>query len=407
MIKHFHIDNFKSLVDFRLNPAGGSLAKFTCLVGLNGAGKSTVLQALDFVGHLASGEIEKYLNAREWKPSDMLSKFASRKQLISFEVGLDLGFDEDVIWKAAYNTSQDRCTSEEVLLGTKRQLRLQAGELVYQSREPLFTGKAQLDERLSIGKLKQSGSSLSLLKVESLGPVLAKLKAFTETLKSLDMLSPQSMRKRAREGSDIGYNGERLSAFIHGMSVLRRKLLLSDLQTFYPRLESLETRAVKAGWKDLSFAEGYLDADGKPMVSSARHINDGLLRVLAVLAEVQPASEPTGDGHSNRGCVLFDEIENGINPELVRGLVDFLRTASPQVIVTTHSPMILNYLPDDEARRAVLLIYRNTLGHTQAVRFFDQPSANERLGLLGPGEVFVDVDLRKLSAQAAEQASVA
>ncbi|MFY8134268.1 MAG: AAA family ATPase, partial [Aquimonas sp.] len=55
MIKHFYIDNFKSLVDFRLSPEGGSLAKFTCLVGLNGAGKSTVLQALDFIGHLASG----------------------------------------------------------------------------------------------------------------------------------------------------------------------------------------------------------------------------------------------------------------------------------------------------------------------------------------------------------------
>ncbi len=403
MIKHFYIDNFKSLVDFRLSPEGVSLAKFTCLVGLNGAGKSTVLQALDFIGHLASGEIDEWLKAREWKPRDMISQFARRKQLISFEVGLDLGFGEDVVWKAAYNTSQDRCTSEEVLLGAERLLRLEAGELVYQPREPSITGKGQL-ERLSIGKLKQSGSSLSLLKDDSVGPVLSQLKGFTETLKSLDMLSPQSMRKRAREGTDIGYGGERLSAFIHSMSAPRRQRLLSNLQTFYPRLESLEARAVKAGWKDLRFTEGYLDADGKPMVSSARHINDGLLRVLAVLAEVQPASEPTGDGHYDRGCVLFDEIENGINPELVRGLVDFLRTASPQVIVTTHSPMILNYLPDDEARRAVLLIYRNTLGHTRAVRFFDLPSTNERLGLLGPGEVFVDVDLRELSAQAAERA---
>lgn len=406
MIKHFHIDNFKSLVDFKLTHEGSSLAKFTCLVGLNGAGKSTVLQALDFIGHLASGEIARWLEVREWKPRDMLSQFARRKQLISFELGLDLGFGEDVIWKGAYNVTLDRCTQEEVLIGKDRQLRLEGGELTYQSDySVLLDGGAP--ERLSVSKLKQSGSVLSLLKDESVGPALLRLKAFSETLKSLDMLNPQSMRKRAREGTDIGYGGERLSAFIHSMSAARRKHLLSLLQTFYPRLESLETRAVKAGWKDLRFTEGYLDADDKPMVSSARHINDGLLRVLAILAEVQPASEPTGDGHSNRGCVLFDEIENGINPELVRGLVDFLRLASPQVIVTTHSPMILNYLPDDEARRAVLLIYRNTLGHTRAVRFFDLPSTNERLGLLGPGEVFVDVDLRELSAQATEQAPVA
>ena len=35
-------NNFKSLIDFRLD-----LADFTCLIGLNGSGKSTVLQLID------------------------------------------------------------------------------------------------------------------------------------------------------------------------------------------------------------------------------------------------------------------------------------------------------------------------------------------------------------------------
>lgn len=47
MIKSIKIDNFKSLVDFKLD-----FAKFTCLVGLNGSGKSTVLQAMDFLSQL-------------------------------------------------------------------------------------------------------------------------------------------------------------------------------------------------------------------------------------------------------------------------------------------------------------------------------------------------------------------
>jgi predicted ATPase len=42
-LERIRVDNFKSLVDFQLQ-----LAPFTCLIGLNGAGKSTVLQALDF-----------------------------------------------------------------------------------------------------------------------------------------------------------------------------------------------------------------------------------------------------------------------------------------------------------------------------------------------------------------------
>jgi len=35
-VTNFHIDNFKSLVDFDL-----PMAKLTCLIGLNGSGKST------------------------------------------------------------------------------------------------------------------------------------------------------------------------------------------------------------------------------------------------------------------------------------------------------------------------------------------------------------------------------
>lgn len=399
MIKNFHIDNFKSLVDFRLAPPGHSLAKFTCLVGLNGAGKSTVLQALDFIGHLASGDIPEWLKAREWKPRDMISQFSRRKQLINFEVGLDLGFGQSVTWKGSYNVSQDRCTYEEVLLGTERHLRLEGGELAYQTGDTAMPD-LRGPERLSVSKLKQSGSVLSLLKDESLGPVLAAVKSFAETLKSLDMLSPQSMRKRAREGSDIGYGGERLSAFIHGMDPLRRRHLQQQLQRFYPHVDQLDVHAVKAGWKDLRFTERYLDSEGKLIVSTARHINDGLLRVLAVLAEVQPEWSFTGSPPDKRSCVLFDEIENGINPELVQGLVDYLRNAQSQVIVTTHSPMVLNYLPDAEARNAVLLVYRNAKGYTRAARFFDLPSTQERLGLLGPGEVFVDIDLREVSAMA-------
>lgn len=43
MVKSVWFDNFKSLVDFKIE-----LAKFNCVVGLNGMGKSTLLQVLDF-----------------------------------------------------------------------------------------------------------------------------------------------------------------------------------------------------------------------------------------------------------------------------------------------------------------------------------------------------------------------
>jgi hypothetical protein len=43
MNKHLQIRNFKSRADFRLSPKGGSLAEFTCCVGLIGISESTPL----------------------------------------------------------------------------------------------------------------------------------------------------------------------------------------------------------------------------------------------------------------------------------------------------------------------------------------------------------------------------
>lgn len=46
-ISRLEVNNFKSLVDFEMD-----LPKFSCLIGLNGAGKSTVLQFIDFLSQL-------------------------------------------------------------------------------------------------------------------------------------------------------------------------------------------------------------------------------------------------------------------------------------------------------------------------------------------------------------------
>ena len=125
------------------------------------------------------------------------------------------------------------------------------------------------------------------------------------------------------------------------------------------------------------------------MVTEARHINDGMLRLIAILAELQ----------SDHRFLLFDEIENGINPELVEFVLNELVTTPKQVMVTTHSPMILNYLDDDVAQKGVLYLYKTRKGYTQSIPFFSIPSLAEKLTVMGPGEAFVDTDLIALSEE--------
>lgn len=400
MIRQFHIDNFKSLVDFSLPPPPHDLPRFACVVGLNGAGKSTLLQAFDFIACLIAGDVDAWLTRRSWEKQDLTSRF-SRKKLIGFRLVFEFADIGTVEWSGSFNAIQLRCTAESV--------RVDAQEVLAIGDTGLKVGQ-DIGEPLlyPLHGLNFQGSTMSLLKPDNLHPAIRSLMHFVRGMKSLDMLSPQAMRRRAKEGADVGYGGERLSAFLHGMDKGRKETLLAAMRGFYPRVHAWETRALRAGWKDLHVTEDYHDIHGNPVDIPARQVNDGMLRILAILAQTLPEESGWGRGawgqgtwgRQERTCLLFDEIENGINPELMDKLLRHLREAPQQIIATTHSPMVLNYLPEEEARKAVLLLYRDALGITRAVRYFDLPSTRSKLALLGPGEVFVDCDLDQLSQEA-------
>lgn len=401
MIRSFYIDNFKSLVDFRLPPLPHKLAGFTCLVGLNGAGKSTVLQAFDFVGHMTSGQVSAWLRQRDWSDADLKSRFLNRV-LINFELELEVPGLGIIEWHGAYNATLRRCTAESV--------RLDGADILKMSEDSIVAIGRGDAASLVIPRqgVQYEGSVLSLLDTKrALHPALQALKASASALRSLDMLNPREMRRRSRDSADIGYGGERLSGYLHGLSRRSKDALLTALQGFYPQLKSLTTTGMRAGWRDLRIAESYADAQKRHLDTPARQVNDGLLRILAVLSQVTLVSraekgslEEDGGTLADAPCVLFDEIENGINPELMEKLVALLLETDRQVIVTTHSPLVMNYLPDEVARASVLMLFRNAAGHTKVVRLFDLPSTQKKLKLLGPGEVYVDTRLDELPIEA-------
>ncbi|MDX7613372.1 AAA family ATPase, partial [Aeromonas caviae] len=109
MLTRFEIDNFKSLVGFSL-----PLARFNCLIGLNGAGKTTVLQALDFAAHVMSGEVQAWLDARGWTATDLTSRLSNGKSNI--ELALELQINGlNLRWEATFNRSRLACTRESIV----------------------------------------------------------------------------------------------------------------------------------------------------------------------------------------------------------------------------------------------------------------------------------------------------
>ncbi len=380
MLKKFFIDNFKSLVDFEVE-----LSHFNCLIGLNGAGKSTLLQAMDFASALMVGDVESWLSKRGWESKDLNSALVNRRNItLGFEVQID---NEAYRWDAVFNRDIDklRCTQEKVSkLGDKAVLfSLENGS--YRTADS--TSAVQVD-------FTYKGSVFSRLKPERLSPELVKVKERIASLRSMDLLSPQLLHKKAKraEEGDIGMGGEHLSAFIHELSNEQQQQLLKQLKSYYPQICSLKTKALRAGWIQLEITEQYSNGNNEPLsiVTEARHINDGMLRLLAILAQQFSPLE----------TLLFDEIENGINPEITEQVVDALVASPKQIIVTTHSPMVLNYLEDEVARQSVALLYKRPGGRTQACRFFDIPSAAEKLNCLAAGDAMLDLSLKDMAIEA-------
>ena len=151
-----------------------------------------------------------------------------------------------------------------------------------------------------------------------------------------------------------------MSSFLFGIKCEARDKLVSLLRGFYPAVVDFKVKQERAGWKKLSIIEEF---EGERIETDSKHVNDGLLRILAIIAQ---------SSHGN-SLLLFDAVENGVNPEVVEQLVEVLRSSGQQVLVTNHSPMILNYLPDDIAKAAVRFIYRTYDGSTKARALFSVP----------------------------------
>lgn len=377
MIKSIRIVNFKSLGDVTLR-----LDKFNCLIGMNGAGKSSVLQAIDFLSHLMLGDVSEWLNQRGWRIGDLNCK-VRKESNITFHVDFQTSSGEILTWTGAFNRKLLRCSIEVIV----DQAPIKPVDKYFRSDGQTFSVDGKSSQPIAFNF---EGSLLSSLKDSELPAQVLEFRNALRQIRSLELLSPHLLRKRARSSDhDIGAGGEKLSAYLDNIKGERKDALIVLLKRFYPALMDFKVVSQRSGWKKLSVLEQF---GNQKLETDANHMNDGLLRILAMLTQAD----------SDRSLILLDEIENGINQEIVETLVETLVASHQQMLVSTHSPLILNYLTDDLARQAVQFIYKTPEGESRIRPFFDIPRIGDKLRVMGPGDAFVDTDLKSLTLECIE-----
>ena len=388
MLTELEVDNFKSLQNTKI-----SFSKNTFFIGLNGAGKTSILQAIDFLSALASGEVEEWIENRKWNKKD-LTFFKSRKSLIDIKVSFKLG-EINYIWDMSFNKQDLKCTKEIISMQVGKGINvdnLYTTIMRVANSEYKIYSDSIIKEKISF---KYTGSILSAIKSDLLGSKLNNIREFFCNIRSAELLTPVLMKQRARESNEgIGLGGEKLSAFINGLDEFKKEKLNNTLKKFFPNIKSFETKSLRSGWKTLSLVEKY----GKVNIETdSMHLSDGILRVMAILSQLL----------TTESILIFDEIEDGINQEFVEKLVDILLESSHQTIVATHSPLVLNYIDDQIAKKSILFVYKRKDGSTGVENFFEVINRYNKinqyeLDMFGPGEVMQSVNLLELTERLLE-----
>lgn len=383
MIEQITVKNFKSLADVTIN-----FSKFNCFVGMNGAGKTTVLQALDFISQQMRGNISAWLDELGWSAKDLAYKGPSAPKLPStiLDVRYRLKNGDLLRWTGFFSrTHLQMITEIAEVMGEKR-------KVIFRTTSNIYT----IDNANREISFNYEGSVLSQLRDKVLPEPLLELREALSNMRSMYLLAPHLLRNYSRQtdnGQGIAAGGDRLPAFLDGIKGEAKQKFKALLQNFYPYLDDFKiVNNKKDGVKRLFISERRLEhaADSDPVIveTSAGHMNDGLLRILAILAQLETDSS---------NVLLLDEVENGINPEITEKLVDLLVQSPAQIIITTHSPMILNYIVDDLAKGSVQFVFKDARGQTDVQPFFSLPRTAEKLAYMGPGEAFVDTNLNQLA----------
>lgn len=360
MIQRLRVSNYRSLgEDININ-----LGQLTALVGLNGSGKSNVADALRFVSdaiHLGlSGAITKRQGIgaiRRW----------SGGQSSNISIGLDLVLDGDLraiytfeLW--AYGAEDYKVKSEEaVISGNEDQCSFRVKNGKWQEGPPGLN--PPLDDK---------NLALSIIGGD------ARFQPLVHALRQISVYAifPDTLRTPQKYSSakPMDLHGSNWSSILKDQPADTWK---PDLITALHKLTGdIEDIRITQAASYLVVQFRHASAGRKQKWFDAAQESDGTLRVAGIITALlqEPSVRVLG----------VEEPELTVHPGAIPLLYDFLKEASlrSQVLVTTHSPELLDLMDANDVR----VVLRSPNGTTVAPMAASQREA-VRDGLLSLGEV--------------------
>jgi predicted ATPase len=363
-LQSVRIRNFKAIVDSKMVKLGA----LTAFIGNNGAGKSSLIEALETYQSIVRDGLDSAMqrwlgieHARH-KGQEAKERRGECVNPISFEL--------------AIGTSSRKSTKIELQANNDP-----AANRMFITQERITSPDGIWLERDKTGADQSYGPGRSLLSVP--------LPSFKEEAHHiLDWqfltLSPERMglpvpQQRTGGGVRLARDGSNIADFLLD---LRRQdqnafdgivetmgYVLPYAKDIQPSLSSSEIE--RKAWLQLT------EADFKV---PGWMLSTGTLRLLALLALLRHPKPPS--------LIVVEEIENGLDPRSIHLLVEEIRNAvldgTTQVVLTTHSPYLLDLLTLEH----LVLVERNAKGQPIFLRPADNQNLQRWAAEFAPGKLY-------------------
>jgi predicted ATPase len=371
-LDRLRVENYRSLRDIDLK-----LAPLNVLIGANASGKSNILDALRF---LAQGAQEK----------DFARAMGSRGNVVQLAwKGAEAGF---VVLRAHF-VSQPERYDWTVRVDRKgfdyeltEDLRLYRGsappsQLLHSHQGGGWWWSGSRDEEVRLSLAQPTGCALSAASVDESFPGRPAWE-FTRGWGFFDP-SPAFLRRATfpdeDEGPRLDSMGRNLAGRLFAIQEAKPEVferIVSASRDLLGVPESIELRRQEYDGR-IYFVQT------EPGLSYPVHqlqVSSGTLRILALLTALL--------GEDDMTLVGIEEPENYVHPNALESFARYLLLAGRrvQIILTTHSPLLLNYL---DAPEAVCLVHRGARG-TEIEREPDPASVRRALeaSRFGLGEFY-------------------
>lgn len=426
MITNLKIKGFKSFHDMDIK-----LAPFVAIAGLNGVGKSNLFDAIQLLARLSQMDVRTALQDKRGAAHELFSQYANgeRATIMSFEVELLVQDSVQDAWgdkneirfiRLRYKLELERRTAEkdvERVYVKEEDLRPIAREddkwlkeffpdFMHPTKRPRWLPKIaggrvpfiDTDKEKNTIHLRQDKGSrgrprpstdltqtvLSSVNTTEFPHALAVRQAMQRWY--FFQLNPDELRKPASvltAGELMGYDGSNLAGMLFAMKAQNQHAMndisrtMTQLVTGVNKVDVVKDEVEKRYVVQITMTN--------KQVFTASVLSEGTLRMLALCALLY--------NPNYQGTFCFEEPENGIHPTRIRYVLDLFRKIAAfkddgkkmplyrQVVINTHSPLVIAALKKDYYRTPFVDIYFARLaGHSSGInvsKFFHIPKQIE------------------------------